>query len=27
LVAGHIGGSCHRNRAIQNLIEDAGFQF
>ena len=22
-----IGGGCHLNRAIQNLIEDAGFQF
>jgi ubiquinone/menaquinone biosynthesis C-methylase UbiE len=23
----HIGGGCHLNRAIQMLIEDAGFQF
>jgi ubiquinone/menaquinone biosynthesis C-methylase UbiE len=23
----HIGGGCHLNRAIQALIEDAGFQF
>jgi hypothetical protein len=22
-----IGGGCHLNRAIQSLIEDAGFQF